>query len=200
MNIDDDVPSLLAEVHLSGSSPFGGAVHPLVPPEMAPPGLAAGLRTFLSDHPLEGNIFGMTRFPLEEADLDPIRDALDIARTTAKLHGLEFHLASDRAIMDDLWTNVCAHMWAAKFGIAFFENRHDSGINVNMSIEVGAMLMTGRRCALLRDTSIEKMPADLVGQIYKPVDLEDLDSVEHALHIWLRDDLRFARCKSCPND
>ena len=101
------------------------------------------------------------------------------------------------AIVDDLWANVCAHMWGAKFGIAFFEDRRERGLNQNMAIEVGAMLMTGRRCALLRDVSITSMPTDLVGRIYKPVDLTDLPTVEDALHGWLRDDLSLGACGDC---
>ena len=56
--------------------------------------------------------------------------------------------------------------------------------------EVGAMLVTGRRCLLLKDTSVEKMPTDLVGQIYKPVDLEDPETVTAAVEDWLTADLR----------
>ena len=114
------------------------------------------------------------------------------------MHGLEFHLASDRAISDDLWANVAAHMWASRYGIAFFEDRRDKGVNYNLTIEVGAMLMTGRRCALLKDTSIDKLPTDLVGKIYKGVDFNDVTSVEVALHMWIRDDLGSGACARCP--
>jgi hypothetical protein len=55
----------------------------------------------------------MTRFPDEqdEANPDPLGPALEIARDACASHGLEFHLASDRMIVDDLWANVAAHMW-----------------------------------------------------------------------------------------
>jgi len=62
--------------------------------------------------------------------------------------------------------------------------RHDilatpsRGVNYNLTIEVGGMLMTGRRCALLKDSSIERLPTDLVGQIYKPVELQKPSTVE----------------------
>ena len=58
-------------------------------------------------------------------------------------------LGNDRKIVDDLWANVAAHMWACKYGIRFFEDRRGRGVNYNLSIEVGGMLTTGRRLALL---------------------------------------------------
>jgi hypothetical protein len=88
-------------------------------------------------------------------------------------------------------------MWASRYGIAFFEDRRSRGVNYNLTIEVGAMLMTGRRCALLKDNSIERLPSDLVGHIYKAVDLDDPSSVAAALHAWLRDDLALGPCTSC---
>jgi len=140
----------------------------------------------------------MTRFPVtNQTELDPVSSAIDVARAACDAHGLEFHLASDRAIVDEQWANVAAHMWASKYGIAFFEDRQSRGVNYNMTIEVGAMVMTGRRCALLKDKSIETMPTDLVGKIYKSVDLDEMGTVADALHHWLRDDLGLSRCSAC---
>jgi hypothetical protein len=59
--------------------------------------------------------------------------------------------------------------------------------------EVGAMIMTGRRVALLKDGSIEKMPTDFVGMIYKSVDLEDFSTVRDRVKDWLKDDLRIGK-------
>ncbi len=100
---------------------------------------------------------------------------------------------------DDLWTNIAAHMWASRYGIAFFEDlaTPQRGVNYNLTIEVGGMLVTGRRCALLKDKSIERMPTDLVGKIYKLVDLNKPDTVEGALHAWIRDDLALGPCATC---
>jgi hypothetical protein len=195
---DIDIAALRAEASMAGGTHLGSAVHPVIPPGLAPPGLIHRLKDFLEEHPFERNVFGMTRFPDDpETDDDPVGAALVIARDVCAQHGLEFHLASDRAIDDDLWTNVAAHMWAAHYGIAFFEDRRDEGLNYNLTIEVGSMLMAGRRCALLKDISVEKMPTDLVGKIYKPVDLGDLETVETSLHAWIRDDLAMGACSRC---
>jgi len=196
---DMDLAALSAE-SASGSSILGHVTHTVVPPTLAPPSLIPGLRKFLDEHPFERNVFGMTRFPEtgeKEADQDPVKPALELAREVCRLHGLELHLASDRAINDDLWTNVAAHMWASQYGIAFFEDRKKRGLNYNLTIEVGSMLMTGRRCALLKDTSIQRMPTDLVGHIYKSVDLSKSETISAALHEWACQDLNLGSCSAC---
>jgi hypothetical protein len=195
-----DLAALSAEAIAYRAPTFGHAPHPLIPPSLAPPELLPALRSFPEDHPFDSNVFGMTRFPDEqdEADPDPIRAALDAARGACAAHGLEFHLASDRMIVDDLWANVAAHMWGCRYGIAFFEDRQGRGINYNLTIEVGGMLVAGRRLALLKDESIERLPTDLVGKIYKEIDLDEQESIAAAVHSWLRDDLALNACSGCP--
>lgn len=53
--------------------------------------------------------------------------------------------------------------------------------------------MTGRRVALLKDGSIENMPTDFVGMIYKSVDLSDEAAVRTLITNWLKDDLRIGK-------
>src|SRR5207237_101555 len=115
-------------------------------------------------------------------------------------HGLAFHLASDQQLHDDLWTNVAVHMWASRYGVGFFEDLAvpRRGLNYNLTTEVGAMLMTGRRCCLLKDPSIASLPTDLVGRIRKDVDLRDAHAVGKTLHTWLSQDLGLGACASCP--
>lgn len=196
---DLDLVALAAESARLGGSRLGETVHPVIPPEFAPPELIAPLRGFLEESPFDLNVFGMTRFPDEQEEQeDPVSPALEVATNVCELHGLRFGLADDQAFSDDLWTNVAGHMWASRYGIAFFEDRRGSGINYNLTIEVGSMLIIGRRCALLKDHSVEKLPTNLTGRIYKSVDLDNARSVEDALHLWLRDDLRVGSCSACP--
>jgi hypothetical protein len=196
-----DLAALVAEA-AAGGARLGGSAHPVILPEFgAPPDLAGVLREFLHQHDFDRNVFGMTRFPKEGSSEppDPIKNALEIAQTTFEAHGLEFHLASDRQLHDDLWTNVAAHMWACRYGVAFFEDlaRPANGLNYNLTTEVGAMLMTGRRCCLLKDPSIKSLPTDLVGRIRKDVSFEDEDAVATLLHSWIRDDLGLGPCRAC---
>lgn len=186
-----DMVALVAESAHDNAPVLGRTEHALVPVHMAPPALMQPLHAFLADHPFDTNVFGMTRFPDAKAGTaDPISRALAVVKETCFEAGLEFHLASDRAIVDDLWANVTAHMWACRYGVALFEDRVERGLNHNLLIEVGAMLMTGRRCALLKDGSIERMPTDFVGMIYKSVDLSAEETVAATVQAWLQDDLR----------
>jgi hypothetical protein len=195
---DLDVAALLADAVRGGGSSLAGVIHTIVPPALAAPDLIGALRGFLDAHPFDLNVFGMTRFPSDDDIPDPVGPALEVARSVCAEHGLEFHLASDRALDDELWKNVAGHMWASKYGVGFFEDRRGRGVSYNLTIEVGAMLMTGRRVALLKDTTIERLPTDLVGRIYKSVDLDDPETVSRKLHSWARDDLALGGCPACP--
>jgi hypothetical protein len=188
---DMDLAALVAEEATTGLPSLGATGHPTIPPSLAPPDLVGPLREFFERHPFETNVFGMTRFPDEDEDKgpDPVAPALEVARAVCGDHGLTFHLASDRQIVDDLWPNVAAHMWACKYGVAFFEDRRERGLNYNLSIEVGSTIVLGRRVAILKDRTIERLPTDLTGRIYKSIDLDEPGTVRDALTAWIRDDL-----------
>jgi hypothetical protein len=199
---DMDLAALAAEAARRGVTVLADTPHPVIPPSLAPPELIGPLRDFFADHPFAQNVFGMTRFPgtPEDGELDPIAPALEVAREVCKAHGLQFHLASDRQIVDDLWANVAAHIWGSQYAIAFYEDRTGKGLNYNLNIEVGSTLVLGRRLAILKDKPVERLPTDLVGRIFKEVDLDALATVAEALHRWCRDDLRLGACADCPKD
>lgn len=188
---DMDLAALMAEEGATGLPLLGATGHPTIPPSLAPPDLIGPLRGFFERHPFETNVFGMTRFPDEDEKKvpDPVAPALEMARAVCEEHGLTFHLASDRQIVDDLWPNVAAHIWACKYAVAFFEDRRGRGLNYNLSIEVGSTIVLGRRVAILKDESIERLPTDLTGRIYKPVKLDEPSTVGDALRGWVKDDL-----------
>jgi len=142
----------------------------------------------------------MTRFPEGASDthyLDPIKDVIPLLRDALSAHGLTLHVASDRQLDDDLLGNVAAHMWACNYGIGILEDRIDRGLNYNVMTEIGAMLMTGRRCALMKDTTVPKLPTDLAGQIFKSVNLQATDDVIAAAHQWASKDLGLGDCRNC---
>ncbi|MBF6621257.1 MAG: hypothetical protein ITG02_13645 [Patulibacter sp.] len=188
---DMDIAALSAEASQASVTELAATPHPVIPPSLAPPALAGPLRAFLDRFPFERNVFGMTRFPGTNpgGKDDPIEPALKRASEICEKHGLTFHLASDRSIVDDLWANVAAHMWGCRFGVAFFESRTEKGLNYNLNIEVGSCLVLGRRMALLKDHSLAAMPTDLVGQIYFDVNLDDPDTVGDALDGWIGNSL-----------
>ena len=168
---------------------FAGAPHHLLPAELAPVRYQHGVAGFLGEHLFDRNIFLMSRFPAEKDSFD-LDAAIKVCQGICTGHQMALHQASDAAFDDDLLANVGSYIWACRYGVALVEDREEEGVNLNMVLEVGAMLVTGRRCLLLKDTSVEKMPTDLVGQIYKPVDLEDPETVTAAVEDWLTADLR----------
>jgi hypothetical protein len=151
-----------------------------------------------------GTLVGQVDVSAVEAELATSGSAeLDVIKTTRdalKSHGLHLHLASDRQADDELFGNIAAHMWACKYGIALFETRFGSEFNDNLQIEVGAMLMTGRRVALLKDRDTRDMPTDFVGQIYKSADFDDPDAVQEEVHRWAARDLGLGDCPDCPRE
>jgi hypothetical protein len=198
---DLDVAAIEAEVAPAGSAELQRAQHPTIPPELAPVRFAVGIGRLLDRFPFDQNVFCMTRFPKDEkvdAYPDPVKQVINTAREVLEKHGLHLHLASDRAADDELFGNVAAHMWACKYGVGLFETRYGSEFNDNLQIEVGGMLMAGRRVALLKDRDTPDMPTDFVGHIYKSVDLEDLPAVAERLHNWAAEDLGLGRCSDCP--
>jgi hypothetical protein len=174
---------------------YGNAFHTVIPPTFAPARWLRGIARLLERSPFESNVFLMLRYPRSRPD--PIAEAATLATTTLNLHGLNTYRADDRTLEDELHPNVAAYMWGCQFGVAIFEDRVGEGLNPNVVLEAGSMLMTGRRCALLKDRSLKHMPTDLVGHLYKEVDLDDATSVSSALHHWVAEDLALGKCKDC---
>lgn len=184
------------------SSELGQVRHTVIPPLFAPLKWSEPIGRLLEEHPFERNVFLMTRYPSSENDadvMDPVREVIPVIEKALTAHGLELHRADDQQLDDDLLGNVAAYMWACQFGIGLIEDRAGMGLNDNVVIELGGMLITGRRCAFLRDTvTAPAMPTDFVGQIYKPVDFDDLSAVDAAVHLWAALDLGHGRCSHCP--
>ncbi len=195
-----DYEQVAAELVGSPGALLGNVAHLLIGPEFAPPRWSAGIARLIDRFPFDNNIFCMTRFPSE----DPQHKATDLigavvaeVRKASADHGMKVHLASDRQLEDDLLGNVAAYLWACKYGIGLVEDRVGRGLNYNAVMEVGSMLVTGRRCTILRDRTAPDLPTDLAGQIYKPVDFDLVDSVRVATHRWLSDDLGLGPCAKC---
>lgn len=187
-----------AETNPRQGAELGTVEHPLLPPEWAPQPWVKPISQLLASYPFDRNVFCITRFPSSEDSV--LSAAIDAARDAVRAHGMTLHLANDRKIADELWPNVVAHMWACRYGIAFFEQLSSDQLNQNVLIESGAMLAMGRRCALLRDDSVSKMPTDFIAHIYEGLDLGDTTKVASSVHRWLADDLDLGRCKACDHE
>lgn len=201
-----EVLSLIGEIDAAEIAPelietpgaeFGHAHHTLLPPGLAPLGWRDGIRRLLDRSPFEKNVLCMTRFKRDVPD-DPIDDVIAAVRGALGPHGLRLNLANDKIVDEDLWGNVAAYAWACKFGVGLIENRVGEGVNPNLLIEAGAMHIAGRRCALLKDRTVERMPTDLIGRIRKDVDFDNVKEVSKEIHLWAAEDLDLGRCRACP--
>lgn len=193
-----DYTALIAEEDPSPGAEFMHALHTVLDPVFSPARWTAGIARLHARYPFERNVFCMTRFPSEDEGLpDPAGAVVDHLRDVAEDHGLVLHIASDRQLDDDLLANVGAYMWGSQYGIGLVEDRLGTGLNYNVVTELGAMLITGRRCALLKDRTAPDLPTDLAGQLYKPVDFDDVDAVGHEVHAWMAEDLSLGRCANC---
>lgn len=189
---ETDLTSVELQLESSTSSDLSQTRHAVIPPEFAPPRWQPAISRLLNEFSFEFNVFCMTRFPREQREdqmPDPVRGVIDAARTALARYGLRLHLASDRNADDELFGNIAAHMWACKYGIGLFETRYGTELNDNVQIEIGGMLITGRRCALLKDRDTPRLPTDFVGHIYKSVDFTDLAAIGETVTAWARDDL-----------
>jgi hypothetical protein len=148
----------------------------------------------LADSAFDQNVMLITRFPKEPED--HFAQLISKLRAAVATHGLRLQVASDGMAEDTLWANVVTYMWASKYAIVLMDSA-DGLLNSNVLIEIGGMLMTGRRCAILRDKSVPAMPSDLVGHIYKPTDLTDHGASVEVVHQWIRDDLGLGECAEC---
>jgi hypothetical protein len=193
-----DAAKLAPELARLTGAELGHVQQTVLPPGLAPLEWQQEINSLLKRSPFANNVLGITRFQRKDKPDDPIQDVIDAVRQALKPHGLVLHLASERIVDDDLWSNVAAYMWACRYGIALVEDRVGEGVNDNLIIEVGGMHMAGRRCALLKDRTVPKMPTDLIGRIFKPVDFDDLSAVADEVHVWAAEDLDLGRCPACP--
>lgn len=200
-----DYSSIAVELAEQPGAVFAAMEHPTLPPSLAPPAWAPGIRSFLDHFPFERNVFLMTRFPAPEQG-DVVAPIIGALRSVMGDFGLALHVASDQQIVDDLWGNVGAHMWASRFGIGLLETQKpqadsadaDSSsaglpvltLNDNVLIELGSMLTIGRRCMILKDAQAPMPPTDLTSQIFKSVDFHDLDAITAEAKGWVQKDLR----------
>ena len=193
-----DQDALIAEERKEPGAAFLHALHTILDPVFAPARWQSGIDRLHKESPFDRNVFCMTRFPSDDGLPDPVQALVDRLRRVAEDHGLILHLASDRQLDDDVLSNIGAYMWGSRYGIGLIENRRGTGLNYNVVTELGAMLITGRRCALLKDRSAPDIPTDLSGQIYRPVDFDQIDDVAAEVHQWMAKDLLLDACSNCP--
>jgi hypothetical protein len=135
---------------------------------------------------LDRNVFVMMRY----RDTPQFQALEHSIRTALSSYGLLAQLAKDRALSDDLWENVRIYMNSAQYGIAVFDEIDEREFNPNIALELGYMYALGRRCLLLKDTKMPRLPTDTLGKIYRDFDPFDLETtVAKQVREWCRRDL-----------
>ncbi len=184
-----------------GGVELEGGRHQFIPPGLAPRVWLPALERLNQKFPFERNIFLITRYPSREDDV--LTEVIKRAKEVCAAH--DFHLLRADAQHADpvLPNNVFAHMWASQYGLALIEAFGDppekpAAINENLIFEVGSMLMIGRRCAIIKDSGVKKVPTDISAHIRHTVAFSDPDSVVAALHRAMTKDFDSPSCPTCP--
>jgi hypothetical protein len=135
---------------------------------------------------IERNVFIMMRYRSTE-QFKQIEDSL---RSSLAKYGLVGRLAKDRAYSDDLWENIEIYMKYSKYGIAVFEEIDEKEFNPNVSLELGYMYAIKRRCLLLKERSISRLPTDACGKLYRDFDCERIaETITREVAEWCVRDL-----------
>jgi hypothetical protein len=140
---------------------------------------------FLRDHPvMDRNVFLMMRFRNGTQYAEIHRAVCDsMAR-----YGLTVLRADDKDYTGDLWENVCVYMLGSRFGVAVFEEIDLREFNPNVALELGFMIGQNKRCMILKDQRMPKMPADIVGKLYKEFDTYSIAvTISKAVDRWAQD-------------
>lgn len=132
------------------------------------------------------NVFVMMRY----RSSPHFKEIEECIRKTVGIYGLIARLAKDSAIVDDLWGNIVLYMEQCRFGIGVFEDIDERDFNPNISLELGYMYALGKRCLLLKEKRMPRLPADICGKIYRDFDVLNLySSIEDQIHKWCKRDL-----------
>ena len=145
------------------------------------------LRQFLDDHPDPArNVFVMMRFyPSEQ--LKQVHAAIVKVLEARNMKALR---ADDRECTDDLWDNIEVYLTGCQYGIAIYEDIDQRDFNPNVAIELGYMLGHHKRCLILKEKRLPRIPSDLVGKLYKQWDAFNIEAtVTEAVSRWVDVDL-----------
>ena len=118
----------------------------------------------IKTYPYEKNFFLMMKFRKEnEPFSDFIKNELvKYGYNCVRADAPEWNITNDNVY------NPIAVCYCCKFGIALFDEP-EGGVNYNPNVtyELGVMHNQGKRCLILKHSSLKEMPFDLVKDLYK---------------------------------
>lgn len=127
----------------------------------------------------------------------PVQHFADIEKCIRKTlleFGLIARFAKDGALVSGLWNTLELYMKYSRFGIAIFEDIDERDFNPNIPLELGYMLALGRRCLILKEKRMPRLPTDILGFTYRDFDVLDLSSsLRQQIRDWCSGDLGLPR-------
>ncbi|HEX4961238.1 MAG TPA: hypothetical protein VF173_10405 [Thermoanaerobaculia bacterium] len=111
-------------------------------------------------------------------------------RDTLREFSLTARLAKDGALVESLWSNIELYMKYSRFGVAVFEDIEERDFNPNIPFELGYMFALGKRCLILKERRMPRLPTDMLGLVYRDFDVFDLqNSLRRQIRSWCIEDL-----------
>jgi hypothetical protein len=142
------------------------------------------LYRFLRQSHFDKNVFVMMRFQ----NTDQNKDIRAVIRKTLAKHRLIAQFADNLIVAEELWDNVCTYMLGSRFGIAVIEEIEERSFNPNVAIETGFMLALQKRVLVLKDKRVPRMPADLIGRVYREFDSYRIsETIERQVNNWIEE-------------
>ncbi|HLG28597.1 MAG TPA: hypothetical protein VI387_00180, partial [Candidatus Brocadiales bacterium] len=145
-------------------------------------GWKSKIKEFLRKHPFDQNVFIMVRYAEQSADI--LQKVVTCIKDT-EIDGKNFFpvVAKDHKITDDLY-NPIACLLCCRYGVAVFDSVSPMPqFNPNIAYELGMMHFLKRECLILKASSIETMPSDILQKIYEP--FSSGDEAAKNVEIWL---------------
>lgn len=143
------------------------------------------LKSFKKDFPDSSKVaFVMMDF----SKTDPHRKIKSVIEESLRDHMIIGVRSDYKTYHDDLFPNVKTYIYGCDFGVAVFERIMGDKFNPNVALEVGYMMALGKPVCLLKDKTIDVLPADLIEKLYKPFDVHDPEStIPPQITKWLED-------------
>jgi hypothetical protein len=165
------------------SEPFPTAIN--TPTAQYPPEIAISIDRLRRKFPDPNTLgFLVMRF----AAAKPFSRIVEVIKKTGEEHGLTLIRADENEFHADLWGNVRTHLHGCSFGVAVYERIETDEPNANVGLEVGYLMAMNKPVLLLKDRTVETLPADLAGKLYKTFDPHDPEnSIPERMTKWLHD-------------
>jgi hypothetical protein len=155
--------------------------------------LIPAMRKFHEDTPYEKSVFVMMKFPdtqMNDVHRQLLNDIWRVISDTLSKRDIKARRADLDTYYDQVWENVCVHMFGSKYGMAILEDRVANELNPNVTLEYGFMKALNRTVGLFRAQDFRHDRADLTGKLSKSFSIDasdrlDESSLKSAIYEWL---------------